>query len=251
MPDDNNKNNPPGEGLFAGLNARPSLTPAPAAAPEPDAAPDTAALEEPIPFSTDGLPAGMTVVKAVQPGWDPDTDRPEREPEVVTLPEFQLGQDSGRLPLPTLAHLRAAALEVLRQSTREVLLLTPDLETARFDNEDFVNALSAFARSSRHTVTRILVGDPADAVREGHKMVSLIRRLSSRIEIRRLHEEDFEREEAWLLADMHALLRCTDRSPWQGSLIPREPTAGRRLRDQFQLWWERAEPVPDFRDLKI
>lgn len=248
--DDNN--NPPGSSLFAALNAKSAA--GDAAAPATETSTETSEepeLDTPIAFSTEGLPAHLEIVKAPQPGWDPESGTPPAAPEPVVLPDFELGVHETLIPLPTLHHLRAAALRVLGQSRREILLVTPDLEAARFDNEDFVEALSVFARSSRHAVTRILVGDPAEAVREGHKLVALLRRLSSRIEIRQLHEDVFDRDVAWMLADHTAVLRCTDRSPWQGGLTPKDPARGRRYREQFQLWWQHAELIPDFRDLKI
>ena len=212
-------------------------------------APETVDLDAPIPFTTEGLPEHLEVVKAPQPGWD--GDEPLAPKEAVTLPEFELGRDDVLIPLPTLDHLRLAAVQLLGQAQREVLLVTPDLESPRFNNEEFLSALSAFVRTSRHTVTRILVGNPDDAVREGHKLISMIHRLSSRIEIRQLSADDFDPEVSWMLADHWAVLRCTDRSPWQGGLTPKDAAHGRRYRDLFQSWWERGSVIADFRNLKI
>jgi hypothetical protein len=76
--------------------------------------------------------------------------------------------------------LQQAAIAII--STRhnaKCLLMTPDLEHERFDNELFINALSAFARSSRYTKTQILLADTRLAIEDGHRVIKLVRRLSS------------------------------------------------------------------------
>jgi hypothetical protein len=139
------------------------------------------------------------------------------------LPSFILGETDIRVELSHLLMLQQAAIALLAQAKREVLIVTTNLEHERFDNEDFINALSAFARSSRYATTRILVADPSLAVTEGHRLVKLARKLSSLVEIRQLHDDDIDssQPQSWLVADDIGLLRCINRDPWQGSLLPK------------------------------
>jgi hypothetical protein len=205
---------------------------------------------EPIPFSTDGIPAHLEILKA--PDLLPEHTAPiaEASADWSEVEDFVLGEEASLIKLNSVRQLRGAALRLLKQATREVLLVTPDLEEARFNNEAFVSAISDFVRTSRYAVCRILVGNPDDAVRDHHRLVPLLRRLSSRIEIRRLHEDDRSETEAWMVVDNIALLRCTDRQPWQGGLSPRNAPDARRCRDQFHFWWERAALIPDFREFR-
>lgn len=164
---------------------------------------------------------------------------------------FQLGVSDSRIALNHLAMLQQAAIALLAQAQREILIVSPDLEHARFDNEAFCEALSAFARSSRYTITRILIAAPQLAIEDGHRVVKLMRRLSSLIEIRQLHEQDIEHCESVIIADNMGLLRCVNRDPWQGSLLPKGTPYAQQKRERFMEWWERGQEISDFRELKL
>jgi hypothetical protein len=169
------------------------------------------------------------------------------------LPPFILGETDIRVELSHLVMLQNAAIALLAQSKREILIVTPDLEHARFDNDEFINALSAFSRSSRYTVTRLLIANPSMAVTEGHRLVKLARKLSSLIDIRQLHDDDIDvsQPQAWIVADDIGLLRCTNRDPWQGSLLPKGTPYAQQARTRFMEWWERGAEIQDFRELGI
>lgn len=206
--------------------------------------------DEPIPFVLDGLPEKLEILKA--PDLFTDEDHPDHSPSAdwEDVPDFTLGEDAGLIKLTSIRQLRGGALRLLKQATREMLLVTPDLEFPRFDNEDFVLAVSELVRRSKYTVCRILVGDPLNAIREHHRLIPLLRRMSSRIEIRQLHADDHDAKAAWMVVDNIAVLRCTDRQPWQGGLTPRSAADAKRLREQFHIWWERAALIPDFREFR-
>jgi hypothetical protein len=198
-------------------------------------------------------PADSESLVIVNP--DHDGEEPIMRPIPVfadeQLPSFVLGESDIRVELTHLEMLKSAAMALLAQSKREVFIISPDLEHDRFDNDDFIDALSAFARSSRHTTTRLLLADPQLAVKDGHRLIALTRRLTSLIEIRQLHEDDVENCESLMVADDIGLLRCTNRDPWQGSLLPKGTPYAQQARSRFLEYWERASAVQDFRVLSI
>jgi len=211
---------------------------------EESATTDDDGIIEFIPPNTEEL----VIVKA--PEHD-DVIRPNIIFSDELIPSFILGETDIRVELSHLVMLQQAAIALLAQAQREILLLSPDLEHERFDNPAFVEALSAFARSSRYTKTQILIAEPRLAIEDGHRLVKLMRRLSSLIEIRQLHENDIEHCEAILVADNIGLLRCTNRDPWQGSLLPKGTPYAQQKRERFVEYWERAHEISDFRELKI
>lgn len=191
---------------------------------------------------------GLVIVKA-------DDSTPVERPLPMfsdeQLPPFILGETDIRVPLTHLVMLQSAAIALLAQSQREILIVSPDLEHERFDNDHFIEALSAFARSSRYAVTRILIADPTLAIEDGHRLVKLRRKLSSLIDIRQVHENDVEHIEPLIIADDIGLLRCTSRDPWQGSLLPKGTPYAQQARERFIEWWNRGEEIADFRELRI
>ncbi len=201
------------------------------------------------------------IIEFVPPAIEPlviikaSDNEPVARPSIIfsdeLIPSFILGETDIRVELTHLFMIQQAAIALLAQGKREVLIMTPDLEHERFDDEMFIDALSAFARSSRYTQTRILVADTRLAIEDGHRVIKLIRRLSSLIQIRQLHENDLEDCTANMVVDNIGLLRCTNRDPWQGSLLPKGTPYAQQAQSHFLSCWERATDINDFRELKI
>lgn len=169
----------------------------------------------------------------------------------LALESFRLGESETLLRLDDPDDFARATAALLGQARREVYLLTPDFEAERFNTTDFADQLSAFARRSRYSDTRILVGDPTIAIRWGHKVVALARRIPSRLRIRQLDEDDFDPQEAWLVADDIALLRRDGMDGYLGSLAARSIPHAQRASRRFTELWERSREIQDFRLLDI
>src|SRR6056300_965268 len=78
------------------------------------------------------------------------------------------------------------SMQIVESSRREVLLLSKTLDTVIYNNESFYQSIINFARSDRNVQVRILVKDIQPVVEKGHRILNLARRLSSKIEIRKL-----------------------------------------------------------------
>lgn len=169
----------------------------------------------------------------------------------TVLAGFQLGESETLLKLDGNEAFNAAQLKLLAQTRRELFILTPDFEAERYNDIAFADALSAFVRRSRYADARILVGDPRIALRWGHHVVTLAKRLTSNLRIRQVHEDDFDPEEAWIVADRIGLLRRDGSEGMQGSLSAKSIPYARRASERFAELWERSEEIQDFRNLHI
>jgi hypothetical protein len=171
------------------------------------------------------------------------------------LAGFRLGESETLLRLDSLEDFQRATTALLGQTRRELYIVTPDFEPERYNDITFAEALSAFTRRSRYSDARILIGDPAIALRWGHKIVNLARRLPTKLRIRQLHEEDFdttgERTEAWIVADDIGLLRRDGREGFKGMLAAKAIPQAQRASQQFSAMWERSREVADFRNLDL
>ena len=71
--------------------------------------------------------------------------------------------------LDSLADFQGYSLELVKQTNRHIAILSHQLDDLVYGTEDFVQALSNFARSSRHCEVRLLIKDtkpaPADKAR--------------------------------------------------------------------------------------
>lgn len=181
----------------------------------------------------------------------PDLPPGDNDAFALALAGFRLGESDTVLRLDGPEQFAQATLAVVAQTRRELCIVSPDFEPERFNNADFASALTRLARRSRWSDIRILVADPAVAVRWGHKVVALSHRLPSTLRIRQLDDEDIGAREAWLVADDICLLRRDDPGVLQGSLVARAIPHGQRAAEKFAEWWERSQEVADFRQLNI
>lgn len=167
------------------------------------------------------------------------------------LEGFRLGESETLLRLEGPEQMQKATLLLLSQAVRQVHIITPHLEADRFNTPEFADALSAFARRSRYAETRILVGDPSIAIRWGHRVVQLARRLPSLVQIRQLHHEDYNPEEAWIVADDIGLLRRDGIDGFLGMISAKSVMQAKKNNRRFKEIWERAHQVQEFREMHL
>lgn len=169
----------------------------------------------------------------------------------LALEGFRLGESETFLRLEGIVDFNRATGRLVAQTRRTLCIVTPDFEPERYNNDDFASALSAFLRSSRHAQARILLGDPGIAVRWGHRVVTLARRLPSKLQIRQLDADDINPPEAVIVADGFGLLRRDGLDGYHGSLAARAIPHAQRAQQRFTECWERSRAIPDFRTLDI
>ncbi|MFI4968315.1 MAG: hypothetical protein ACHQAU_06255 [Gammaproteobacteria bacterium] len=159
-------------------------------------------------------------------------------------------QDSYRR-LETLADNRQGAVAVAAVAKRELLLFSHDLEPLLYDKEDFLKVVQALATRSRMSRIRIVCKDPGASVRAGHRLVGMVQRFSSYMEVRRASREYEQLTETFLVADEEALLFRPLATVYEGYADTHSPLEARKYLRQFGDIWEKAEPDPEFRRLGI
>lgn len=144
-----------------------------------------------------------------------------------------------------------AAVALLEQARRNVKMYIHTLSPGIYDRTDLLNGLSRLAREYRNADIRLLIVDPLPAIQSGHQLISIARRLSSYIQIKRVAEDYAHHEEEFILVDDNDMMlktRYYDHDFWlQNNAIPEAP----RYNNWFKEAWERSEIDPEFRELKI
>jgi hypothetical protein len=162
-----------------------------------------------------------------------------------------LGETAGDYALESRDDNRQAAALLVGQARRQVELFSPDLEPALYDQTPFIDALTRLCLSSPRARVRVLAKDFDRAVKDGHRLVELARRLSSYVELRKVHSDYQENNEAFLLVDDYGRLHRRHSPRFEGSFSCKAPLEVRRLRAFFDEVWERSEPVADLRRLHL
>jgi hypothetical protein len=165
--------------------------------------------------------------------------------------QYQLGITDAELRLDTSAHNRTAALALAEQAKRTLHIFTRDLDSPVYDQAPFIQAVSALATRSRYSRILILVQNTERAVKDGHRLIELSRRLSSFVTLRKPHSDFREYNQTFLIADEVGLLRRPIADRYNGTLNFKAPLACREYLEFFNQVWERSEADPDLRQLFI
>lgn len=163
---------------------------------------------------------------------------------------MQDGQTTYR-ELITAADNCDAALAIAQLARRRLALFTHDLEPQLYGTAEFVAAVKDLALSGRMTEVRILLADSTRATKEGHRLLELARRLSSRIEIRKPHRDYLDLAETFLIADEQGLLYRKLATRWEGFADTHEPLQAREQSKLFDEIWQRSQQDPETRRLGI
>lgn len=177
-----------------------------------------------------------------------DANIPHRTMRLTLRQQRVLGADAGRF----IASDRAAvALELARQSRRQLRLLSHTLDHELFDNDDFAAAISQLARTSRFSEVRLLVVSVKPIVERGHRLLELCRRLSTTLQIRRADCEPEDIRENFIVADDRGVLCYALREPEKAWADFNNRPLAEDYAAQFDELWHRSINDPELRLLHI
>ncbi|MGH8281191.1 MAG: hypothetical protein ACRERZ_03255 [Gammaproteobacteria bacterium] len=151
--------------------------------------------------------------------------------------------------LTSSADNRDAAVRLASEARVSLAMFTRDLDPVIYNTEEFATAVRQLALRSRYSRIRVVAIDPTAAIKDGHRLIELGRRLSSFIEFRRPSADHAKLPESFLVADETGLLYRPVASRYEGFADPDNPVEARVRLRLFDEIWERAEPEPEFRRL--
>ncbi len=131
------------------------------------------------------------------------------------------------------------SLQVVESSRREVLLLSKTLDPAIYDNELFYQGILDLARRDRNVQVKILVKDIKPLVQHGHRILNLARRLSSKIEIRKLLIKPEKDSITYLIGDRKHLLYMHEDQVYNGFVNYEAAQESKSLADEFTYLWDK------------
>ena len=164
---------------------------------------------------------------------------------------FTLGQHEHleRFSKPQEAHSHVLAL--IQQAQRNLCLYTDDLEPWLYHHSSVQQACTRFLLNSPRARLRILLRDPTRAVKEGHRLLALSRRLSSNLHIRKLNPDYASDELAFLIADDRGLFLRPELDQQSGYTLYNDPARVRQRQAQFDQAWDTSITDPDLRSFLL
>ncbi len=163
----------------------------------------------------------------------------------------QAQQHSKRWVISTREEMRDAAIQVVREASRRVSIFTHDLEPGIYDNSDFLEIIKRLVLSKTYARIRVLIANPAKAVKNGNDFVHLGRRLNTYIEFRHVREDLRTHAEAFCIADETALVYRLQAERWEGIADTHEPSVAHLYGKMFDEIWLASETKMEFRQLGV
>ncbi|MGD9385255.1 MAG: hypothetical protein PVF28_01800 [Thioalkalispiraceae bacterium] len=165
--------------------------------------------------------------------------------------DARLGVSSEDIMLETSNDNQQLAVQLVSQASHRLDVFTRDLDPRIFDSTEFVDAVRTLALKDNRAKIRFLVIDPDKAIKLGHRLLELSRRLTSRFELRKVHEDYSANPESYLIVDERGLLHRKLASRYEGVANFNNPLAASGLMHHFNEVWEHSTPVLDFKRLYI
>jgi len=174
--------------------------------------------------------------------------------ENSTMNDFQscrLGEGAEPLALESSADHAAAALALATQATRSLHIFSHQLDRRVYDQKPFLEALTQLVLRSPQCRVLILVRDTQDMLHNDHRLIATMRRVSDRMQLRKVHEDDLNTSEEFIVADETGLLLRRIATRYEGSVNFNARQAARERVNFFNEVWRLSEPDPKLKHLAI
>ncbi|WP_460805057.1 DUF7931 domain-containing protein [Microbulbifer agarilyticus] len=144
-----------------------------------------------------------------------------------------------------------AVKELVVTSKRCLRIFSQHLTRQIYGDLAVVDALSEFARSSRYAQVEILITDSEPLLRQPHRLLPLLKRLQSRITLRKIQPSREPTDWEFAIADQRLSLTIADQIKWNGQYRSDDPVRNAKLNDVFQQHWLAARPDPALRQFVL
>lgn len=162
-----------------------------------------------------------------------------------------IGEDSNVYRVDGLEAAQQAHWQLAGQARRTLYVLSNDLDARLLDQRPFLEAVRALAVSSRYARCQVLVQDPAPAVQNDHRLLETARALSSFVEIRRVHSDYKDLNQAFMTVDERGYYYRSRADRYEGEVCFNGPLRARELNRLFDEIWQISEVDAQFRRLLI
>jgi predicted GNAT family N-acyltransferase len=161
-------------------------------------------------------------------------------------------RDIGPLPTGSRTETAASRLQLLQEARHRLAIYLPLLDNDSYASTEELAELRRIAISGRGAQIRVLLHDPAAALRNDHRLVALAQRLPSALQIRMpVEEADLAYLSAYLLNDVGGYLFLPEANRPQGRAACHDRAAQAPLQQHFDEVWERAERASVLQALNI
>ncbi len=151
---------------------------------------------------------------------------------------FILGVTSECVQIDTRKLNHDAIVKLTTSAQQQVLIISRYLDPTVFNNDEFIQAASALARRTKSSKLKILVHDTNQMIKNGHKILDLSQRLSSKIEIRTINSEYSQYNQSFVVADTIGYIFNQKADLYDADVNFKDSDRSKELEESFNMMWE-------------
>lgn len=162
-----------------------------------------------------------------------------------------LGMDSDSWLFESEDRLVALMDSVVGQAGQRIWLYDRLLSHDLYDRPRFRELISTLARRHRLSEVRLLIHDDKPLVKRRHRLVELMRRLPSRMELRLVNTDYPVADQPFALVDREGVVYRHDFDKPEGFAKFADGGRVKLLSEDFQRMWDAARPSVELRELPL
>lgn len=162
-----------------------------------------------------------------------------------------LGETGEAIPLASSDDHRAALTALATQATRSIFIYSHELDRRVYDHMPFVDAATQLVVRAPQCKLLILVRDTDDMIHNGHRIIEAMRRVPSRMQMRKVHPDYINYTEEYVIVDETGILLRRLATRYEGSVNFNARKEARERLKFFNEVWRASEPEPKLKHLSI
>lgn len=162
-----------------------------------------------------------------------------------------LGTDHPVREVDTSEAVSRACVALISQASRDIVIMTRDLDPKVFNDRDIILAMREFLLSSRRVRLRILVKQPETIARRGHRLLELTQRLTSFAEIRVPAPEFRNHNSAYVVVDGLGILYRGVADRFDASVSFTDRNLAREMLREFDEMWQSSVEATSLRRISL
>ena len=164
---------------------------------------------------------------------------------------FILGITNECIQIDTLKLNSDAALKLVSAAQHQISIISRHLDPRIFNNENILQSMLMLIRRAKTSNVKILVHDPSPMIKNGHRILELSQRVTSKIEIRKIGQPFSQFNEGFLVADKIAYIHNIKSDLYDAEVNFNDKDKSKELLETFRNIWEQSSQDTTLRRLCV
>ncbi|UZE97928.1 DUF7931 domain-containing protein [Alkalimarinus alittae] len=164
---------------------------------------------------------------------------------------YSLGEDKSTHLFSSPDSLRALTTSMISQATNKVRILSHHLNREIYDYEPIRDAISKLARAHSRSTIELLIVDEHPLVVSTQRLLELVRRLPSSIQLRVINKSYPYDESAMVLVDRCGVIFQKENSIYEGFANFNSAGRNKQLTEVFDHLWRHSSESQELRQLRL